>query len=174
MKESLIAALVAGVLFVPSSLRAATPGDQDQGMTTTKPATELMDLFGPSAIVPPVPGQLVTQPLPRLMIAESYARPVVLAPMYVSLAALQVYDGYTTTHGVKNGAQEANELVGGLASKPVAFWAVKVGTTALSIFVAERLWRNHNRGAAIATMVISNGLMGVIAARNANVLRATR
>ena len=41
---------------------------------------------------------------------EPIARPSMLAPLYVSLASLQAYDGYTTLRGVNNGAHEANAL----------------------------------------------------------------
>jgi hypothetical protein len=101
-------------------------------------------------------------------------RPMILAPLYVSFAGLQGYDGYTTLHGVNAGARESNQIVGGLASKPVAFWAVKAGSTALTFLVAEQLWRNHHRREAVAAMIISNGLMAYVAANNASTLRATR
>ena len=105
---------------------------------------------------------------------EPIARPSMLAPLYVSLASLQAYDGYTTLRGVNNGAHEANALVSAFANKPAAFWAIKGGSTALSIYMAEWLWRRHRRTEAIATMVIANGVMGVIAARNTAVLRRQR
>ena len=76
-------------------------------------------------------------------------RPLILSPLYVSLAGLQAYDGYATLHGVNNGGREANVLVGGLASKPAAFWAVKAASTGLTIVLAEQLWRTHHRGEAI-------------------------
>ena len=34
---------------------------------------------------------------------EPIARPSMLAPLYVSLASLQAYDGYSTLRGVNNG-----------------------------------------------------------------------
>ena len=99
---------------------------------------------------------------------------MMLAPLYVSFAGLQGYDGYSTLHGVSNGAREANAVVGGLATKPAAFWAVKAGSTALTIVVAEQLWRHHHRGEAIATMLMANGLMAYVAGHNASTLSATR
>ncbi len=102
------------------------------------------------------------------------ARPAFLPPLYLSLAGLQVYDGYATLHGVNTGGREANALLGGLTSKPAAFWAVKAGSTTLTIVLAERLWRTHHRGEAIATMVVANGVMTLVAARNASILHASR
>ena len=101
-------------------------------------------------------------------------RPSALPPLYVSLAALQAYDGYATLRGVTQGARESNVLVSGLAGKPAVFWALKGGSTAVSIVMAEQLWRRHRRTEAIVTMIAANGVMAAIAARNASVLRASR
>jgi len=101
-------------------------------------------------------------------------RPSALPPLYVSLAALQAYDGYATLRGVTEGARESNALVSGLAGRPAMFWALKGGSTAMSIFMAEQLWRHHRRAEAIVTMIAANGVMAAIAARNVGVLRASR
>jgi hypothetical protein len=61
--------------------------------------------------------------------------------------------------------------VGRLASHPGALWVAKGGAAFLSIYTAERLWRRHHRGEAIAVMVISNGIMAAVAASNASVIR---
>jgi hypothetical protein len=105
----------------------------------------------------------------QLTIPQS-TRPSALPAMYVALAGLQAYDGYTTLRGVRAGATEANPLVGGLASQPAAFWTVKALSTATSIYFAEKLWREHKRGQAIMTMVVANAVMGAVAARNAQIL----
>lgn len=99
-------------------------------------------------------------------------RPSALPAMYVSLAGLQAYDGYSTTRGVKNGATEANPLVGSLASQPAAFWTVKALSTVTTIYFAEQLWRQHKRGQAIMTMVVANAVMGAVAAHNMSVVRS--
>jgi len=98
-------------------------------------------------------------------------RPSALPAMYVSLAGLQAYDGYSTIRGVRNGATEANPLVGGLASQPAAFWTVKALSTVTTIYFAEQLWRQHKRGQAIMTMVVANAAMGAVAAHNMSVIR---
>jgi hypothetical protein len=109
-----------------------------------------------------------------VLFAPPTARPPLLPPLYLSLAGLQAYDGYATLHGVTRGGRETNALVGGLTGTPAAFWTVKAGSTALTIVLAERLWRTHHRGEAIATMVVANGVMALVAARNASVLHASR
>ena len=95
----------------------------------------------------------------------------VLPSMYVGLIGLQVYDGYSTNRGLKNGASESNAVLGLVSAHPAAVWAVKGGTAFASIFVAERLWRANHRGQAIALMLVSNGVMAAVAANNAGILR---
>ena len=110
---------------------------------------------------------------PRIQINIPQAtRPSVLPAMYVSLAGLQAYDGYSTLRGVRAGATEANPLVGGLAGQPAAFWAVKALSTVTTIYFAEQLWRQRKRGQAIVTMVAANAVMGAVAAHNNAVLRS--
>src|SRR5438477_13058965 len=69
------------------------------------------------------------------------ARGSILPALYVSAAALQVYDGLSTMNGVKHGAVEANPVMSGMAGKCLALWAVKGGVTTVSIYAAERMWR---------------------------------
>jgi len=101
-------------------------------------------------------------------------RGAVLPSLYVSLAALQAMDAYTTVTGVRRGAVEVNTLLSGLATNGSAMWAMKAGVTAGSILAAERLWKRHRRAQAIAVMAVSNGMMAMVAARNYSVLRSVR
>jgi hypothetical protein len=101
-------------------------------------------------------------------------RGLVLPSLYVSLIGLQVYDGYSTSRGLANGAIEGNTFMSGVASHPAMLWAAKGGAAFASIYVAERLWRQGHRGQAIAMMVASNGLMVAVAASNASVIHAQR
>ena len=114
-------------------------------------------------------------PFPRYS-SESLAaaRPPGLSAMYVSLAALEGYDAYSTLKAVKHGAVEANPLMSGLVGHPVGFLVAKSAVTVASIYAAERLWRTHQRRSAAIMMVLTNGMMAVVAARNASVLRAQR
>jgi hypothetical protein len=97
-----------------------------------------------------------------------------LPSLYVSLIGLQMYDGYSTSRGLKQGAVESNSFMSSLASHPGALWAAKGGAAFVSIYTAERLWRQHRRGQAIALMVVSNSIMAAVAASNASVLRAQK
>lgn len=94
-----------------------------------------------------------------------------LPALYVSLAGLNAFDAYSTSKGLTRGATEANPLMRAVAGNPTMVWIVKAGATGASIAVAERLWRKNRRAQAVAVMMISNGMMAAIAARNGSVLR---
>ena len=94
--------------------------------------------------------------------------------LYVSLVGLEAYDAYSTTRGLESGAVEANAFLSRLATNKPALWAVKGGIAVASIYAAERLWRDHRRGQAVAVMVASNALMAAVAVSNASVLRRQR
>ena len=98
-------------------------------------------------------------------------RGAVLPMLYVSFIGLEAYDGYSTNRGLRQGAVESNALVGAIAQNQRAVWAVKGATAFISIYVAERLWRGHHRGEAIAVMFVSNSVMTAVAVTNASVLR---
>jgi hypothetical protein len=92
----------------------------------------------------------------------------VLPSLYVSLAALNALDAYTTTKGIAGGAGvEANPLMRGVAGHPAALWAVKGGATAATVLLSERLRKSHHRAAALATMIVSNSVVAMISVRNA-------
>ena len=114
---------------------------------------------------------VVVEPTATALPGLPAARPRALPALYVSLAALQAYDGYSTLRGVGAGASETNPLVGGLAGQPVAFWTLKGGSTALSVYLAEQYWRDGHRTKAVVAMVAANALMAAVVARNAEILR---
>jgi hypothetical protein len=120
-----------------------------------------------------IAGSIATRPELRadsradLRIARGAALPV----LYGTLAGLQAYDGWSTVKAVRLGATEANPAVAGIASHAPAMWAVKAGATLVSIYAAERLWRQNRRTEAIVTMIAVNGAMAMVAAHNASVLK---
>ena len=102
------------------------------------------------------------------------SRGSLLPALYVSLATLNAADAYMTRRGVASGAVEANPLMRGASGSSAVMWAVKGATTAATITVAERLWRKNRKAEAVAVMLVSNGLMAAVTARNASVLRQQR
>ncbi len=113
-------------------------------------------------------------PLTRARTAVRRERSIVLPSLYVSLSALQAYDVYSTLTATRLGATEANPLMQGMVGNPTAFIAMKAGVTGVSIYAAERLWRQNRKKSAVLLMVASNGLMAYVAAHNASVLRTVR
>jgi hypothetical protein len=102
------------------------------------------------------------------------SRGAVLPLLYAGYAGLQAFDATTTLRGAKLGAQEANPLMSGLSGNPAGMWALKAGLTTASIVASEHLWKQHRRSEAIALMVVANGIMAGVAARNAAVVSGLR
>ncbi|HEY5618479.1 MAG TPA: DUF5658 family protein [Vicinamibacterales bacterium] len=110
-----------------------------------------------------------------VMVGNGLSRPSVLPALYVSYAALQVFDIYSTRQALAQGASEANPLMQQVVGNQSAFWAVKASATLGTILAAEHLWKKkNNKMAAIAVLVASNAVAAVVAARNASVLRSQR
>jgi hypothetical protein len=97
-----------------------------------------------------------------------------LTTLSVGLAGLEAFDAYSTLAAVGHGGVESNPMMRGIVSHPAAFIGIKAGITGASFFAAERLWREHHRGAAIALMAVANGVMAAVAVNNASVLNASR
>jgi hypothetical protein len=98
-------------------------------------------------------------------------RGAALPVLYASYGALQAFDGFTTLKGIQQGAVESNPHLAGTVGQPAAVWALKAATTGAAIGAAERLWRQNRRTQAIVVLVVANGVMASVAARNMSVLR---
>ena len=98
------------------------------------------------------------------------ARPSILPALYAGSAILQAYDAYSTLKALNLGAVEANPIAQGVVGNPALFIGVKAAVSAASILVAEKMWKNHHKVAAIATMVATNSIMAMVAANNAKVI----
>jgi hypothetical protein len=152
--------VIAGLVAVLATGRPASAQSPEAAAAPDEGAnTQSLVVRNPFQPAPPVPPALT--------------RPAILPPLYVGFAALQVFDGYTTTHGVGIGVTEANPFFEPFAGHPMAVWAMKAGVTAGAIAAAEQLWRRRRRSQAIAVMVVSNAVMGLVATHNASVTRAT-
>jgi hypothetical protein len=97
-----------------------------------------------------------------------------LPVLYVSLAGLQAFDAYSTSRGLARGATEANPTMRPFVGNAAATLAIKGGATAVTIVLAERLWRNNRRGRAVAVVILANSVLASVAAHNAALLRAQR
>jgi hypothetical protein len=101
-------------------------------------------------------------------------RPGLLVGMYVGSVALHSYDAYSTLTGISANATETNPIVRGMVAHPAVFVAAKGALAVATIAVADQLWRSGHPRRAIALMVVSNGLMALVAAHNAAALHAQR
>ena len=106
-------------------------------------------------------------------IVMNTSRPAALPVLYGTLVGLQAYDLYSTHQGLSGGAQEVNPLMQSVAGNSTTAIVTKTVSTAVTIAIAERLWKT-NKTAAIVTMVVANGVMGAVAANNARVLHEIR
>lgn len=100
---------------------------------------------------------------------DKVSRPPALTALYVSYAALQAYDVYSTTRALGRGAREANPLMQSVVASTPGFIAVKAVAGLATVVGTERLWRKH-KAAAIAVMFAANSVSAVVAARNARTL----
>jgi len=161
MKRTTLATLITILTVSAGTARAddrrgqTLPAPVAAETTSTLPVAGAVDVSAPPGEIAPTRG-------------------AVLPALYASYAVLHAYDGYATIAGLQRGAREANPVMSRIAGKPGAVWAIKGGVAAASILVAERLWKRDHRAQAIATMVLSNGIMAVVAARNAALLRGQR
>ncbi len=157
----LLAVSLSAVLMTASTVLAA---DQDGNAAVSSAVTAAAVALAPR---PDAASQFSTRTWqPR--------RPALLPALYGMSGFLQGYDAYSTLKVLEHGGVEANPVMKGITRSPAAFIGLKVGVTAMSIVAAEKMWKNHNRVGAIATMIISNGLMAAVAANNAKVLARVR
>jgi len=112
----------------------------------------------------------MTMPPAVLMLHVHTTRSGGLIASYVTHAALQGFDAYSTLRAVQSGASERNPLMRGVVGSPAAFVAVKGAVAATTILAAEHMWRTGHRRRAIALMAITNGVFAMVAVNNAVVL----
>ena len=136
------------------------------GTAPLTPCAGSLRVAAASLFADPLTDGLTTQDVPR--------KRGVLVPLYATLIGLHGYDAYSTLAAFNSGAVEANPLVKGAVARSALFVAVKGATAMFTIYTAERLWRKDRKAAAIAVMVVTNGMVAVVAAHNASVLRRLR
>lgn len=105
------------------------------------------------------------QPVPK--------RPVMLSTLYVSFAAMQAWDVYSTTAALKAGAREANPAAAPFAGNPASLIGLKAVSTASSIYFAERMWKK-NRVKAIVVLAAINGATAAVSMHNMRNARTPR
>jgi uncharacterized protein DUF5658 len=127
------------------------------------PALKIAGEEAVPAVTPPPFAPPVVAP------AEQH-RPGALVPLYASFGALQILDARSTLHALDRGAVEANPVMKGIASHPVALFAVKAAATTGVIVASEKMWKK-NRTAAVIFMLAANTAMGWVVQHNYAVTR---
>jgi hypothetical protein len=116
-----------------------------------------------------MPGpSLNTQPYYRVP-----SRPSWVLPMHVVTAVMQGLDAHSTFKALNAGGVESNAMMSGVAHKPGAFTAVKLGVTAGLIFATEHMAKKHPKRAFITAIAI-NSAYAMIAAHNYRVAGGAR
>jgi len=150
MKNTCFAAIASLVLFAAPSFAA----------DTTAAGTDTAVVVETAA-----PAPVVVAPA-----WKPASRPAILPALYAGSAALQAFDAYSTLKALNLGGVEANPVARTVVSNPAVFIGVKAAVSAASILAAEKMWKNHHRVAAIATMAATNSIMAMVAANNVKVL----
>ena len=105
----------------------------------------------------------------QLFRAPEPGRPAALVPMYASFVTLQALDFVSTTRALSNpNASEANPVMRGVVGSPAAFLAVKAGSTAATIWIAEK-WRRKHPVRAMIFMASTNAAMAAVVAHNMSI-----
>jgi len=120
----------------------------------------------------PAVAQLTAAPVAinaQLFRAPEPRRPAALVPMYASLVTLQALDFVSTTRALSSpNAYEANPVMRGVVGSPAAFLAVKAGSTAATIWIAEK-WRRKHPVRAMVFMASTNAAMAAVVAHNMSI-----
>jgi len=129
----------------------------------------------PAPVVAPFAAAEINTVAPNITWSDNKLsrRPALLPMLYVSYAALQAYDVYSTRQGLSRGAREANPLMQGVVGNTGAFVAMKAGVAVATIAAAEKLWKT-NKPAAIGMMIAGNSVAAIVAARNTRTLGQLR
>ena len=99
------------------------------------------------------------------MIDAPDRRPAMLPTLYATLGAMQALDVYSTRRALSAGAHESNPLMRKASGNTGAMLAVKMVSTAATVFFAERAWKKNKKGAVILMLAV-NGAMAAVSVRN--------
>jgi hypothetical protein len=123
----------------------------------------------PSPVFAPVAPPVLLAVRVSTPLARRQARPAILMPMYTSFGGLQALDYHSTTRALSRGVgREANPLARTIVNHRPAFIAVKAGSTAAMVLVAEQMWKKHPVR-AVVFMAAANAGMAIVVAHNYSV-----
>ena len=111
----------------------------------------------------------IVAPAAPIVLQRRLTDPAFVKKMYYGFAALQATDAVTTLVAVNRGAQELNPLLQGASQNPAAMFAIKAGVVAGTLLTIEQLRKEHPV-IAIATLVVINSTLAVVAVNNVSVV----
>ena len=88
-------------------------------------------------------------------------RPRVLMPLYAMQITLNGLDVHSTMRALDAGHREGNPLLGDGSAKTMI--GAKVASSALSVYLAEKLWKKNRVAAVVMVAGVNAGLMAVVA-----------
>ena len=130
---------------------------------TVNPASLLNAAAPVGADAPKIADAVQARPIDVAMPGSAAGATSLRRSMYVSFAALQVMDIMSTSKAISGGASEANPAMSGFVNNKAAFYGIKAATALSTVFLAERLAKNHPRRAAIMMAVLNVGYAAVVA-----------
>lgn len=104
--------------------------------------------------------------VPAWIVDRTERRPTMLSALYGTYGTLQILDLVSTRKAIAVGGHEVNPVMG--SGGTTRMLIVKSAGAAMSIYMAERMWKK-NRVAAIVTMVAMNGVSAAVVAHNARI-----
>lgn len=179
MRRAAMFLLTFGLMLAPA-LAWADATNGDDAAKPAAPAAPTSVSGGRAAIIAAIeaataagqPGAASTTPAPAVdakdfeaqFRQDSSARPKVLLGLYAASGILNALDVASTHAALAHGAVEGNP---GMRMGMGGQMAAKLVAATGAIVLSERMWK-HNKAAAIATMVVANGALAMIAAHNAH------
>lgn len=123
-----------------------------------------------------LPATIAAAPAPAPLADAAQTRPIEMAiprsgssttslrrTMYVSFAGLQIMDALSTSKALAAGGTEANPAMTGVVKNKAAFYGIKAATALSTVFLSERIAKNHPKRAMILMAVLNTAYVGIVA-----------
>lgn len=183
MKNKTILIALAAFVISTGSLAAFEPASEVLVVTALKPSTTLDIVSLPEAnpvellFEEPVPAPAPRFSIPRTIPAfkpTARSGKAMFNANLILMVGLNVADYISTRQALKYpGLTETNPLMKPFVKSPVAFAAMKLGTTALSYWSMKAIFK-RNRTVAWIMTTASNALLSYVVANNMRLIQGAR
>lgn len=183
MKSKSILVVLAAFVVASGSLAAAEPASEVLVVTALKPAAALdflplpesrpVELLFEEPVPAPTPQFSIPRAIPVFKPAANSGKALFDANLAL-LVGLNIADYFSTREALKYpGLTETNPLMKPFVKSPVAFAAIKFGTTALSYLSMKAIFKRNKTAAWIMTTA-SNALLSYVVANNMRLIQGAR